>query len=180
MAERGIKLSSRAFGGMHPDVAFGLTILAAGMLREGSNAEAESPLEQALPIWEKALPIHPDAARTLHCLGTVYQREGDFRAAESYFERSVEKMIASVGDGHSRLAEPLAEFASLRKAQGRNADAIALYERALAIRESVLDPGHPEIEEFASNSRRCTRATARSVPSAGCRETSPSPFALKK
>ena len=57
-------------------------------------------------------------------------------------------MEASVGKEHWRLADPLAEFGSLRKEQGHNADAIALFERALAIKERTLTPGHPELEEL--------------------------------
>ncbi|HMD03196.1 MAG TPA: tetratricopeptide repeat-containing protein, partial [Candidatus Baltobacteraceae bacterium] len=148
MAERGIALSARAFGEVHPDVPFGLTILASGMMREGRNAEAKVALEKALPLWEQTLPDHADAARTLHCLATVCQREGDYEAAERFFERSLATMEASVGAGHSRLAEPLAEFASLRKEQGRVAEAIALFERALVIKGATFAPDHPEIEEI--------------------------------
>jgi hypothetical protein len=52
---------------------------------------------------------------------------------------------------HVDLIETLVGLASVRKEQGRDAEALALYERALAIKERAFTADHPELVEIRSN-----------------------------
>ena len=49
------------------------------------------------------------------------------------------------------MATTLAGLASLRKAQSRTAEALMLYERALAIKERILAADNPELAEIRAN-----------------------------
>jgi len=57
----------------------------------------------------------------------------------------------ALGPDHVDLTETLVGLASVRKEQGYNAEALALYRRALAIKERPFSADHPELEEIRSN-----------------------------
>jgi len=51
--------------------------------RRGRYTETEALLQRALAIWEKALgPEHPDVARGLNNLATLYQTQGQYAKAQ--------------------------------------------------------------------------------------------------
>ena len=54
----------------------------------------------------------------------------------------------ALGRDHRDLFETLVGFASLRKKQGRVAEAIGLYERAHFIKQRAYGPDHPELTEI--------------------------------
>jgi hypothetical protein len=57
----------------------------------------------------------------------------------------------ALGSEHLRVANSPNNLASLYNNQGRNADAEALYKRALAIREKKLGLVHPDLAGTLSN-----------------------------
>ena len=66
-----------------------------------------------------------------------------------------------LGPEHPDVALTLSNLAVLYKAQGRYADAEALYQRAWPLFEQALGPTHPHVETCLQNYARLLRDTQR-------------------
>lgn len=107
----------------------------------GKYAEAETFLQQALEIFEKA--NGPKYFRNAHCLGEMadlYQKKGDFIKAEPLYIRAVEMLEKARGPSHPETAPYLNNFGTLYVAMGDYAKAKPLFKRALAILEKAFGP----------------------------------------
>jgi tetratricopeptide (TPR) repeat protein len=68
--------------------------------------------------------------------------------------------VLALGPEHPDIATSLNNLAQLYHKQGQYEKAMALYQRALAIREKALGPGHPDI----ATSLNASAATASMTP----------------
>jgi len=101
---------------------------------------------------EKVLgPSHPDVARTLDKLASVYEYQGKYAEASGLYERALAIMEKSLGPSHPEFAASLNNLANIYESQGKYAEAIGLYERALAIKEKALGPSHPNVASGLNN-----------------------------
>src|SRR5262245_59053042 len=85
----------------------------------GSNREAIPPAETALAIREKALgPDHPETAKSLNALATLYSEIGAYARAEPLYRRALAIREKTLGPEHPDTAESLNDLAVLYRAAG--------------------------------------------------------------
>jgi tetratricopeptide (TPR) repeat protein len=141
--EAGLSSLERALGPDHPDLARGLGLIGALHKSEGAYAEARIAFERALRINETAFGSeHPDVALALDNVALVAQLDGDFDGARRMYERSRSIVEQRLGPEHVAIAYPLLGLCEVALAQGRTADAVALAQRAVDVR----DAGSPASE----------------------------------
>jgi tetratricopeptide (TPR) repeat protein len=88
-----------------------------------------------MAIWEKSLgPEHPNVARSLNGLGSLYETQGDYAKAEPLFKRSLAIKEKALGTDHHSVATSLENLADLYRATNRVAEAATLEARAIKIR----------------------------------------------
>ncbi len=168
-----------------PGVAQGLlgrTYQALGSVRlfRKDYDEAETFLKRALAIQEKVLGAdHPDLATPLTNLSVAYASKKKLPEAEAALRRALAIQEKALGTGHLKVASTLRNIAVLHLAEGGNArlraslslldekgpvekqaeaelaEAGALLERAVAIREKALGPDDPGNVEFLEYLMRC-------------------------
>ncbi len=113
---------------------------------EQSRKQAEPLLRRSLALREKLLGTdHPLVAEALLSLGGCLGRvQGDWKAAEPVLRRAV--AIREKTPRSPELARALHELAVARVAAANDAvEAERLFRRALALREEILPPDHPDV-----------------------------------
>jgi tetratricopeptide (TPR) repeat protein len=107
----------------------------------GVLTQVEWSYQRVLAADEKALgPKHPDVARDLNSLATLYAAMGRYLEAEQLMRRALAIDEQHFGERHSRVAGDLVGLAELYKKMGRSTDAETLYQRA---NEIYASPGSP-------------------------------------
>ena len=111
-----------------------------------ATAEGQNKIVQVLGIdprerqlWEK----HNLAGRKARQLGRYAEAENSLRTAL--------KLAEQFRNGEYIVGESLNNLAELYYAQGKYAEVQPLYQRALAIREKVLGPEHPNVATSLNN-----------------------------
>jgi tetratricopeptide (TPR) repeat protein len=161
--ERALAIRENLLGPEHPGTASSLNNIGGLFQDQWDAALARRYYERALAIREKVLgPEHPDTAQSLNNLGFLLWSVDDFAGARPYYERALAIREKALGpghpdhpehSGHSRdLARSLNNLGCLLFSLGDHAAARPLYERALAMRERVLEPpGHPDTARSLNN-----------------------------
>jgi tetratricopeptide (TPR) repeat protein len=109
----------------------------------------------ALPRWQGSEPLPPPPPRADGWEETT--KEGKLAFEQGRFDTAEAKLLeartTSMRDEGGELTEAtsLANLAVVRRAQGDDAGAQALYERCLAIREKELGPDDPEVLQTLNN-----------------------------
>jgi len=85
---------------------------------------------------------HPNTARSLNNLASLYDAQGKYELAEPLHLRALAIWEEQLGPEHPSTAGSLNSLAELYRAQGRYELAEPLHLRALAIRERQLGPEH--------------------------------------
>jgi CHAT domain-containing protein/tetratricopeptide (TPR) repeat protein len=145
--KRALATRERAGGAMQKEVA-DILFLHLGLLyaEQGRHAEEEAAFKRALVIQEKIQGSDPLSRITtvgiVSMLTGVYEHLGRYEDAEAFAKRYVaaaerEPMLADLAFG-------LSELARIHSVRGRNAEAEALYKRALAAQESNKNPGEKQ------------------------------------
>jgi len=80
----------------------------------------------------------------------LYRSEGRLKDAESLLQRVLEIQEKSLGERHRVVIQTLTTLAGIYEEEGKNdqvkyAQALPLYERALALQQVNLGPDHPEL-----------------------------------
>jgi tetratricopeptide (TPR) repeat protein len=173
--EAALMIREGVHGPDHPDTVRLFNNLGMVFLTIGRPREAESLLTRALASREKALgPDHAELADILHNLAGVYASSEDTSRVEKalpLLERAANIRAQSLGPEHPRVADAIYRMATIdlmlakRAGSWRVPDLVAglrgagprlsrdAYldraqrglERALAIREKSLGPGHPAV-----------------------------------
>jgi tetratricopeptide (TPR) repeat protein len=116
-------------------VAASLTHLAAIRREEHQYGEAESLLQRALNLDEKALgPEHSEVFETLSNLGSAYYLEGRYQDAEPIFLRALKVGEQSLGPAHPDVITTLADYAALLRKLHRKGEARKLEARVRDLR----------------------------------------------
>ena len=87
----------------------------------------------------------------VHDLGDVYRVMGDFDRAEPLFQRGVDWVEKKYGPDHIQLASPLHNLGNIAVERKEYAKALALYERAYAIRAKAAGPQPPDTVRLLSS-----------------------------
>jgi tetratricopeptide (TPR) repeat protein len=111
-------------------------------------ADVTSP-SQVEPLWKRASEAADaaTAARALTALGRLHALSDDRGAAASFYRRAIVKQEAATGKGSAAVALDLNALAKLVDA----AEAVPLFERALAIDRQALGSKHAETATTAAN-----------------------------
>ncbi|MBC7817249.1 MAG: CHAT domain-containing protein, partial [Planctomycetaceae bacterium] len=135
------------------NVARTLKGLAALYTAEARYPEAESCLQRAIVLLEKSLGReHPQVLTELTNLARVYEGDGQPHEAEALYSRAFSTWDkASESVGAATLAGHFHDLALLFSRQGRYAEALAIYRKALKLREEALGHDHPELAPLLTN-----------------------------
>ncbi|MFN0152381.1 MAG: tetratricopeptide repeat protein [bacterium] len=135
------------FGESHTSVASTLSELARARTSSGDLDEACALYERALAILRAKLgDAHPRTAAVQIGFAHAGRARGDAPAdAEPHVRAAIAVLNGSLGPRHLTIARAQFVLGELLAAQGKNAEAQALLESALATRRGVLPAGHPDI-----------------------------------
>ena len=118
----------------------------------GQYIKAQTPLERALDIREKALgAAHPNVATSLNNMAVLYDTQGQYTQAEPLYQRALDVCEKALGAAHPDVATSLNNLAVLYDTQGQYAQAEPLYQRALHIWEKALGAAHPDVATSLNN-----------------------------
>jgi tetratricopeptide (TPR) repeat protein len=161
LAQRAQKILEAATPPDPRQVANALNTLGSVYMKAGKLAEAESFAQRALEIQEKALPPDdPDLGETLAGLAGLYQMQfkyAKYGEMEEYYKRAIAILEKANGPKDPQLATVLGNFARVYSMSGRDAQAVPLFAREVAIKEVILGPDNPHV--FLE---RCLLASAQS------------------
>jgi tetratricopeptide (TPR) repeat protein len=150
--ERALRISEKALGPEHPNVATLHNNLGSVLKDQGDLAGAQVAYERALRIDEAVYGSdHPAVATDVNNLGLVLRAQGDLEGAEAAFERALRIWQEAYGDEHPQVATAHNNLGSVLKAQGDLAGARAAFEQALRIDEAVYGSDHPAVARDVNN-----------------------------
>jgi tetratricopeptide (TPR) repeat protein len=143
--EEALRLMAGAVSPSHPFTAFTLAALATALQPLERYTEAVDAWSRALPVLERRLGAWSPRALAAHlALGRLYAAVGDPESALPHIERVLASANFGLGDarllGLAQLT--LGQIANL---QGRPADALARFRRALGELDPHLSPGDPDL-----------------------------------
>lgn len=147
LRKRAIAINERAYGNDHRNVAFSLQGLGHLYRLQDRNQEALPLLTRTLTIAEKALgPEHPSLSLNLAEIGNLHRNQKRYEQAEPLLKRAL-VCLEKAKDLDPKLAgiqtiSILQSLSFLYQAQGRQAEARAVVERAVAISERVFGREH--------------------------------------
>jgi CHAT domain-containing protein/Tfp pilus assembly protein PilF len=118
------------------------------------DAKAEPLLEQAVAIYKVAVgEKHPDYARGIDYLASLYVRSGKYDRAEPLYRQALAIRQQALGEKHVDCAVSLHNLALLYLIKQDYARAEPLYLQALAIDEAILGKDHykliPSLRQLA-------------------------------
>ena len=147
LAQRALKILEAATPPDPRRVANALNTLGGIYLKAGKLAEAEAFGQRALEIQQKALPADdPDLGETLAGLASLYQMQfKNYGETEGYYKRAIAIMEKAYGPKDPHLATVLGNFARVYSMSSRNAEAVPLFAREVAIKEVILGPDNPHV-----------------------------------
>src|SRR5271168_4741502 len=149
LAQRALKIQETANPPDPRRVADALNTLGSVYLKAQKLAEAETFAQRALEIQEKSLPPDdPDLGDTLAGLASLYQvqfKYAKYDQMEEYYKRAIAIMEKANGPKDPHLATVLGNFARVYSMSGRNAEAVPLFAREVAIKEVILGPDNPHV-----------------------------------
>jgi CHAT domain-containing protein/Tfp pilus assembly protein PilF len=158
--QRALAIGEKALAPEHPSLAIYLENLANlySLFKKEDFDKAEQLYQRALAIRKKSLGAeHPLVFFSLNNLATLYQLRGDYVKAEPLYRQALTLAEKLLGPEHPDVAKPLNNLAflyyQLAYYQLASAEEQALYygkaeplyQRALAIKEKVLGPEHPDV-----------------------------------
>ncbi len=130
-------------------------------LKKGDLGTAEVKLREAVYEAKKFGDADPRLAANLNNLGSIYFLQGNYAAAEAFYERALrirQKMLKPLD---LDLATSLFNMGSLRARQNRLEEAAQLYRQALEIQEQVLGPEHEYLAALLEKYAESLRGTSR-------------------
>ncbi len=139
--QRALAIQEKVLGPRHPEVAETLSMLGTSYRRKQEYQAARQMLERSLQIREAVLgPEHRDVGRTLMQLGMVSISQQDLVGARQCWERQLDIFEKEYTPTHRALVHILNNLGALTSThEGRDAESLRYYERALGIVEK-LDP----------------------------------------
>ncbi|MCP3958051.1 MAG: tetratricopeptide repeat protein [bacterium] len=122
--------------------------------RQGNFETAEDLVLQALRIHEEHPGMDPhDHASTINNLAAIQFGQGRFAEAEARFREALEiyERVLEPGKGRARIAQLIDNIGAAIASQGRNDEAMPMFEQALAERRRYLGDDHPRLADSLNN-----------------------------
>ena len=149
--ERALKLRESVLGRDHPDVARAYSAMGSTMHGLGRTDLSRPYYERALEIQLRALgPHHPATAQTRSSLGFMSFRTGRLESALRHQQAAVVALTAIEKDT-PEVANVLDDMALTLMQLGREDDARAQFDRALALKRKLYGETHPAVAECHQN-----------------------------
>jgi len=153
-AREAVDAATRTYGAGHPATAMMVRNLALEFEQAGYANYAEYYARQAVAALEaKFGPQDPSLVPALNVLTEAEASEGRYAEAERIARRAV--AIGPPADAHYGTA--LFNLGAVLEAQKKCREAAVIYRQAVAVRQSVLPPGHPYIAMTQAALARVTR-----------------------
>ncbi|MCT7967647.1 tetratricopeptide repeat protein [Laspinema sp. D1] len=121
------------------------------VLNEKLSDEFEGKTFEVMVFKVQLGENHPDYARSLDSLASLYQAMGRLTDAEPFYLQAMEARKVQLGENHPDYARSLNSLASLYQAMGRLADAEPLYRQAMEIFKMQLGENHPDYASSLNN-----------------------------
>ncbi|HVS64909.1 MAG TPA: serine/threonine-protein kinase [Thermoanaerobaculia bacterium] len=152
-----LRMTEESLGPDHPMVHLVTSNLALAVWIQGDFAEAEGLYRAAAAGLEQSLGRdHPDLANTYSSFGKLLLELGR-RDEAAWFVESAARLGGAVpGESYATSAHQV-NVATLRREQGRTAEALALYESALAYFRERLGEEHAAVARLESLIAQCLR-----------------------
>lgn len=113
----------------------------------GERAPAEAAFRRALDLVHRRLgPEHPAAAPSHGNLATVLYSDSRHEEALEHAERAL-SLFQSVDERTPFVASALNNVANIHTALDDHAEALAMHERALAVRVAIFGERHPDVAQ---------------------------------
>ena len=144
LQQEAVAIKAEVHGADHPQVAEAMSELAGLAATRGELATADSLYERSVSILEPAYGSeHPTVATILNNWALRRANAGDADGAEPLYRRALAIREAVYGGESEWVAGTLQNLAAmLGRVPGREADALALFDRAEEIYSSVMPDGH--------------------------------------
>jgi CHAT domain-containing protein/tetratricopeptide (TPR) repeat protein len=137
MITHSLSVLERLLGPEHDEVAWALEKLGLLAGARGDPTRASPYRRRALAIREKTLgPDHPTVAGISILLGQDHHAVGEYAEAEALYRKALRIYEEKRPDGDA-VGWALINIADVLRDTGRQADAVPMYERAMAIRERI-------------------------------------------
>ena len=144
-AEHSLRVAERAYGRDNPKLADWLTVAATIAAQQGRYEEALAWSERAVALVETALGRENRALLTnLFGLSETQLAAGRTAAARATADRAV-ALAGALGEPPITLATALWHQGNALTGERRHAEAVAAYERALAVAEKAKGAEHPVV-----------------------------------
>ena len=147
-----------------------LDAFGAAALAEGLHAQAADYFGKALTLAEAHAPDSPQLLRSLDSLATAYRLLETPVEAEALYRRAL-PLLDLLDASALERAQVLNGLGLAAAAQGREAEAEALYRDARRLRADVLGAEHPEVAAIDLNRADLYTATGRFTDSAALFDT---------
>jgi eukaryotic-like serine/threonine-protein kinase len=158
-----LRMTEESLGPDHPMVHILTSNLALAVWIQGDFAEAERLYRAAAAGLEQSLGRdHPDLANTYSSLGKLLLELGRRDEAAPFVETAALLGGAVPGESYSTSAQQV-NVATLRREQGRTAEALTLYESALAYFRERLGVEHAAVARLESLMAQCLRIDGESA-----------------
>lgn len=118
--------------------------------RLGHAREARAFYEEALALYAKQQD-HSQHVMLLNQLGALCKREGDFAAAEKYYQESMDLASRLHGGTHPETATAANNLGVTYSDMGDYVRAENLHMQALSIRENSFGAMHPDVAQSMAN-----------------------------
>jgi CHAT domain-containing protein/Tfp pilus assembly protein PilF len=152
LLQRALKIYEGAPSGNDWQIAEVLQNLASVDESRGDYVAAGKKLLRALAIYKASLPTgNPHNAAIRNRLGINLFSQAKYKEAEPYFREAYNLQSASQQFSRITAAAILTDFGTNQMIQGRLSEARQMYAEALAIREGLLPPSHPDIARTLGN-----------------------------
>ena len=144
LQDEAVRIKADVWGPRHPQTAEALSELAGLAAARGDLAIADSLFERSVEILEAAYgAAHPTLASVLNNWALARMNAGDLNGAEPLYRRALAVREAVYGAEHQATAGTVQNLAALYgRMPGREADALARYDRAERIYAAVMPEGH--------------------------------------
>ena len=151
--EEATRIRRTVLGRSHPDVGLSLNDLATAHMELAHLDVANRLLLEAIEIYRATLPPdgHPWLTAAIMNRGLVLKELGRSSEAETLLLASLKQREAAIGESSLELGATLNALATLYEDQGRFREALLMEQRALAIVNTFLPPGHPQIAATLQN-----------------------------
>lgn len=160
--ERAIAIERASLGNDHPAVGRSLVVLGSAQSHGHRHADARDTNLEALSLLRPALgSAHPAVAKATRNLAVDYFRLGQLDEAEALLRHATELVKSNAIGDRTETAMSLRVLGAIKNQQGEFAEALNLYERAIALYES-LKGNHdgaialilPDVENLLIRQRR--------------------------